>query len=479
MRTDSHSLAFGIMAPILLLIVSCKQKTGQTTTLADSSAQQTVTNDSQTQVLDDQNHHFIPAKNQNNRWGFVDSAGKVLIDYKYGWVDNFYNGKARITINKHFAYIDTLGRLIDEIKYNFIERYHNNRAWVRKDGLWAVIDQNGKEIVPPRFADKTDFYEGTAIVENLTEDQGVMDTTGKLILPLSYKDVHREPLGHFMAQDSNYSIITVDLQGKIKTYAQYNGMTTPVANRAAFRTKDGLYGYQDAKGKIVIPPEYSYATAFENDRAVVSLNDSTNLYAVIDTSDHILQRFTVGKTPILNGSFEKVAFTDELKGMIGFYDKNQKIAAFFISGAGEYEDGLLNVDIDGKSGFIDSTGKIIIPIKYDEVRPFWDGIALVKNNDLYGFIDKKGRPITDVKYEEADHFEEGIAGVSEDWKWGFIDSTGKEITPIAYDAVYFPQNGLAMVKKESGKYCYINLQGKEVTSPRKEKFIRILTYIDK
>ena len=50
------------------------------------------------------------------------------------------------------------------------------------------------------------------------------------------------------------------------------------------------------------------------------------------------------------------------------------------------------VSPDGKFGFIDTTGKEIIPanLPYDEVDIFSDGLCRVKKDGLYGFIDKKG-----------------------------------------------------------------------------------------
>ena len=51
--------------------------------------------------------------------------------------------------------------------------------------------------------------------------------------------------------------------------------------------------------------------------------------------------------------------------------------------------GLAYVKLNGKYGFIDQTGKIIIPLKYDYVGDFFDRLAYVELNGKYGFINKK------------------------------------------------------------------------------------------
>lgn len=49
---------------------------------------------------------------------------------------------------------------------------------------------------------------------------------------------------------------------------------------------------------------------------------------------------------------------------------------------------------NGKKGFIDNKGKIVIEPKYDlVVTPFRDGLALVKSNGQYIYIDKTGKVI--------------------------------------------------------------------------------------
>ena len=100
---------------------------------------------------------------------------------------------------------------------------------------------------------------------------------------------------------------------------------------------------------------------------------------------------------------------------------------------GEYYEGLAMVRLDKKYGFIDKTGKEVIPIKYDNAWGFSEGLANVRLNNKWGFIDKTGKEVIPIKYNYADRFSEGLALVILDKKYGFIDKTGKEVTPIKYD----------------------------------------------
>ncbi len=118
-----------------------------------------------------------------------------------------------------------------------------------------------------------------------------------------------------------------------------------------------------------------------------------------------------------------------------------------------YSEGLARITIDGKNGYLDKNGKLVIDCKYDEAMDFSDGLACVgisdpsgKTNDwgqvvkLYGFIDKKGNTVIDFKYDKALSFSEGIAPVY----------TGEEVEYYVNDTF----NGLGKIKFD--KWYYIN-----------------------
>jgi hypothetical protein len=161
---------------------------------------------------------------------------------------------------------------------------------------------------------------------------------------------------------------------------------------------------------------------------------------------------------------------------------------------------LLRVQVDGKIGFIDGTGKIVIPTQYESMGEFSEGLASVcvgecstehilgyryddnyKKIDVeqsfkYGFIDESGKFAINPMFEDARKFSEGLAAVCEgkgcyyakrdtdQKKWGFIDKQGKMIiTPQFDDATEFHE-GLAAVGV-GGKYGYIDKTGSIVINP--------------
>ena len=126
------------------------------------------------------------------------------------------------------------------------------------------------------------------------------------------------------------------------------------------------------------------------------------------------------------------------------------------------DDEFVAFEIDGKYGFkLKSTGKEVIPLKYDGAWPFSEGLAKVKLNDKYGFVDKTSKEIIPLKYDGAWSFREGLAPIELNDKWGYIDKTGKEIIPFKYDSAKSFSEGLAMVKLND-KYGFVDKTSKEI-----------------
>jgi len=52
---------------------------------------------------------------------------------------------------------------------------------------------------------------------------------------------------------------------------------------------------------------------------------------------------------------------------------------------------LFPIEKDGKWGYIDNTGRIVIKPQFDEARDFSEGLARVTIDGKFGYIDKTGK----------------------------------------------------------------------------------------
>lgn len=133
-----------------------------------------------------------------------------------------------------------------------------------------------------------------------------------------------------------------------------------------------------------------------------------------------------------------------------------------------FSEGLAAMHGDSKFGFIDKSGKLIIPALYASARSFSNGLAAVGIAEgqsiwvsKWGFIDKNGKFVAAAKYDWVEDFAEERAAVKTGGSWGFIDTKGNIIVNAVYSEVLPFSDGLAAVK-HGGKWGYIDRNGQVV-----------------
>jgi hypothetical protein len=80
--------------------------------------------------------------------------------------------------------------------------------------------------------------------------------------------------------------------------------------------------------------------------------------------------------------------------------------------------GLSMVKKDGKYGFVDVGGKIVIPLEYDEAIAFSEGYAPLRKGGLWQFADSTGKMVMPLSFLDALCYHEGLAAVATKEGWG-------------------------------------------------------------
>lgn len=200
---------------------------------------------------------LAPVK-KDGKWGYVDATGEVVIQPQFDFADGFSDGLAAVEQGGRVGYIDKTGE--------FVIRPHLTGPWgsfceglapVQVDGKWGFMDQTGDIVIEPQYSDVRNFSEGLAAVEG-KDGWDYIDRTGKTVLKLS-----SGPVGEF------------------------NGGLAP-AWEPAEGTLLGEYGFIDKTGQFVIAPQFSCALEFSDDGlapvqiGVESSTDNAGKWGYID-----------------------------------------------------------------------------------------------------------------------------------------------------------------------------------------------------
>ena len=330
----------------------------------------------------------------NDKRGFIDRTGRVVIEPRWAGANNFSEGLAVVATYEggyKEGYIDQAGKVVIEPAYVMARDFSEGLAAVgfgeyglhnSGDHKTGFIDQTGKLVIEPKYRDALSFSEGLAVVCN-DNKCGYIDKTGKLAIPIQFDD----------AKSFSEGLACVQIGEK--------------------------FGFIDKAGNVVIKPTYSLPATFKEGLASV---------------------VTGGKGWQGHGGF---VFTE--KGEPAFIDKTGQIAIRLgndIEGAASFSEGLAAVDVKSKNnrdtltGFIDRTGKFVIAPKYSDVDSFSDGLAQFRLDGEWAYLNKQGEIALKTKFSQARDFVKGLAWVQEGHmnlktfkgeKYGYIDKTGKVI----------------------------------------------------
>lgn len=134
-----------------------------------------------------------------------------------------------------------------------------------------------------------------------------------------------------------------------------------------------------------------------------------------------------------------------MKNKIVFYTILATIAAMVVTSCSTtlriedtngYSEGLFCVKQNGKWGYLNKEGEVVIKPIFDEAFPFeGQGIAMVRVSDKWGVIDKKGKYLLQPQYDAILSFGEKYARVIIDEKWGLMKYDGTVTLPAKFDDI--------------------------------------------
>jgi hypothetical protein len=207
--------------------------------------------------------------------------------------------------------------------------------------------------------------------------------------------------------------------------------------------ENDLWGYINQKGEFIFEPRFDRASEFSKEGLVAIYDVKSEKYFFINIHKAVLP--------------------------VEIYDFRLLDAGGYADPKG-FEDGLIPVEVENKWGFINTSGKVAIPIKYKRITAFNGGYASAKCKRKNYVLDTLGNEIlvNDKNVKVIKSFSEQLAPfVSRDKKLGFIDNNGKVILKPKFESVGYFNAGLAWVRLSYDMPIgYINTKGEWAIEPK-------------
>ena len=203
----------------------------------------------------------------------IDLRGKTLpLPDNVDSIDNIGEGTVGVKVGDKYGYANTAGELVIEAKYDRISSFYEGFAEVGIDNLSGIIDKTGREIIPLRYYYIMRSQDGYFIpVDHQESTMAVFNRKGEQVLPAEYSmisEYEEESSMEFRLFIKGITIAlkneywgVIDEQGKEILPFEYERLSL-LDNGWLIAAKDGKEGVIDRQGKVIIPFEYeslSYA----------------------------------------------------------------------------------------------------------------------------------------------------------------------------------------------------------------------------
>lgn len=335
---------------------------------------------------------------QNRR--VLDLQGKVLFDSIDAGIDTDYQrGLVYLrTRTRPMVLTDTLLRPIKFLsyKYNWVSPIGPNQRWwaVNKDGKSGVLDKTGKVILPVKYPGQLHYagnnnfllseYRNNVLFRSIiTADQRLIDLGDYYIERGIDSTLAKQPL--LLKHQKAYKMGVLDLQ---------RGFIVPVRYDLLAETQDGFLffqqdsaGYLDRQGKVrLLTPACQMLSAFHEGYAICGKlvpNASRAQYP----SAQIIYSTERGPTAV----------------QFAYMDASGKLISGYFDWAGPFQDGYATVIKDNEPFMIDTKGKkVTFANNLVLVSYFKQGLAVARQGNRYGLVDKTGRLMLPAEYQQIE-----------------------------------------------------------------------------
>ena len=449
----------------------------------------------------------LPNGEPGEYWGVVDEEGKVRIAFKYrslSYEDNL-NDEDNLYVcrtDRGYGFVSTSSGEILSTTYSDLTDEGGERWSVRRNGKMGIVKVGEanesfrvETIIPCEYdqvqaGDDDEYY----LVTN-GPLHGLLRWDGKTIIACVYNDIDLNKYVGFCSVKRNGQKGLMSRAGeelvpcafddcgvidehilwtqKDNTYGFYSPLGEKVQPcKFLWTRKDNTYGIYSSEGEKVQPCKFSSFFIYEGKKKKeVSLSD----FAQLDRRQHPdLYAVVSGKV----GTLDSKKFTTKLPCA---YDYLSDFATRMKLTNGVLTEQRLAVcRLNGKYGIVNSEGKQIQPMGFDELRKDEAGSLSkelpdmgsardlhVRIGDKWGILTANGEQLAEVKFDSVGVFHDGLAVVKAAERYGYIDRSGAIVIPIQWMAAYDFSEGLAALRVDKKHFQFINTAGTVVIKSKK------------
>jgi hypothetical protein len=293
------------------------------------------------------------------------------------------------------------------------------------------VDEGGQRL---GFRAQRDFREGLSATQNeATGLWGYRDTDGKWAIDAEY-DFAGDFDGGFAMVVKDEKRGYVDRKGALLSGPPSWDEASPFSAGYAIASLDDAWGFCDPKGAAQVTPRFATARAFSEGWAAVAFADASGekWWTFVDPSGNIVTDRQFRQVDDLHEGFAAVEDSSyfALLGRDGRY-----IPVSYSSMPTRVSDGIFASEIEGAWSFfsIDAKDPSSVPKPafsgaFEAAGPFSEGRAPVRRDGAWGFVDETGNLAVPCRYQSVAAFSGSLAfAQGPDGTRSYLDPSGKAV----------------------------------------------------
>ena len=367
---------------------------------------------------------------------------------RHGWiiVSKLSDNNAKKAWPNRFGIIDDYGRQILPCEYSDIRfQEHSDLIFVMKDSLLGFMNRQLEWVIPPKydgrgwydFEEVDDFFEyGMIALTDMNGKEGVVDSTGREVLPCQYDWVRIAGPDLFIIEKRNEKVAgAVNHHGDTVIPFVYNLLYAYNDHYLKAERQD-LYGVLSVTGQEIIPCKYEMI--WGSDMGYFAARQGGK-WGVVDSANNVVVPF------LYKASYLCFFPKSDIIELVIPGEKSQLLNRKGEILVSSFDDCILS-----------ESGERIAILYYDQD---WNATC-----EIY---DRQGRKVDafeGMEYEEELMPYISMIPVKRNGKWGFVNRDFELIVPCQYETPIFGGDGYGYVNTGDGQTTLIDEQGQLIVS---------------
>jgi hypothetical protein len=372
---------------------------------------------------------------RRGRTGFIDASGNWVVPAEYYRAGSFSEGRAFLCNESQCGFIGRDGRFMIALVFDDARSFKEGLAPVKTGKKWRYINEKAQPLGNEEFDQAFPFSEGLGLVGVLKVGAsgggfpgwswwgervayGFIQREGRFAIEPKYAKAEPFSNGLCLAMVPGFSFTAdvwahVFIDRKERPVSPRFDIARSFTNGFAAYMSKGVSGFIDIKGERVMEFNESLGHTSRPRHLRYGVIDRTGTFVVRPEYQH-LGSFSEGLAPGYTATRGTMRYLDRSGRVV--FDLPSRTVRFH-----PFSEGLAAVQVRADSGrllygFVDPSGKFVIPPRFHDAKPFAGGLAPVKFGDGFGadwgYVNPEGRTVIEPQFKEAEPFFGGLALVT-------------------------------------------------------------------